>query len=161
MADHGHHTGHGSHGGTSQSHDSHAGHHGPTSAPAPVAEAHDHGAAPTKPAARAQHVAHDGHDKHAGHSVAMFRDKFWISLLLTLPTLVWGHMLQNALGYSAPNFPGSHWIPPLFGTAVFVYGGWVFIQGALRELKDRLPGMMTLISLAITVAFVFSAAVTL
>jgi len=91
----------------------------------------------------------------------MFRDKFWISLLLTLPTLVWGHMLQNALGYSAPNFPGSHWIPPLFGTAVFVYGGWVFIQGALRELKDRLPGMMTLISLAITVAFVFSAAVTL
>ena len=91
----------------------------------------------------------------------MFRDKFWISLLLTLPTLVWGHMLQNALGYSAPHFPGSHWIPPLFGTAVFVYGGWVFIQGALRELKDRLPGMMTLISLAITVAFVFSAAVTL
>jgi len=114
-----------------------------------------------KPDGHDRHGAHDGHDKHAGHSVAMFRDKFWISLLLTLPTLVWGHMLQNALGYSAPNFPGSHWIPPLFGTAVFVYGGWVFIQGALRELKDRLPGMMTLISLAITVAFVFSAAVTL
>ncbi len=91
----------------------------------------------------------------------MFRDKFWVSLLLTLPTLVWGHMLQNALGYTAPHFRGSHWIPPLFGTAVFVYGGWVFIRGALRELKDRLPGMMTLIALAITVAFVFSAAVTL
>ncbi len=91
----------------------------------------------------------------------MFRDKFWISLALTLPTLVWGHMLQNFLGYSAPQFPGAHWIPPVFGTAVFVYGGWVFIQGAIRELQGRLPGMMTLISLAITVAFVFSAVVTL
>ena len=106
-------------------------------------------------------AAHDDHDKHAGHSVAMFRDKFWVSLLLTLPTLVWGHMLQRAFDYTPPQFPGARWIPPLFGTAVFVYGGWVFIQGAIRELKDRLPGMMTLISLAITVAFVFSSAVTL
>jgi Cu2+-exporting ATPase len=91
----------------------------------------------------------------------MFRDKFWLSLLLTLPTLVWGHMLQRAFGYHAPMFPGSQWIPAVFGTAVFVYGGWPFIQGAARELKDRLPGMMTLIALAISVAFVFSAAVTL
>ncbi|HJR68041.1 MAG TPA: heavy metal translocating P-type ATPase, partial [Gemmatimonadaceae bacterium] len=91
----------------------------------------------------------------------MFRDKFWVSLLLTLPTLVWGHMLQSALGYTAPHFPGSMWIPPLFGTAVFLYGGLVFIQGAIRELEDRLPGMMTLIALAITVAFLFSAVVTL
>lgn len=102
-----------------------------------------------------------GHDKHAGHSVAMFRRKFWVSLALTFPTLIWGHMLQRALGYSAPEFPGSVWIPPLFGTGVFVYGGWVFIQGAIRELRDRLPGMMTLISLAISVAFAFSAIVTL
>jgi Cu2+-exporting ATPase len=91
----------------------------------------------------------------------MFRAKFWLSLLLTLPTVVWGHMLQSALGYTAPHFPGSMWIPPLFGTGVFLYGGWVFILGAVRELKDRLPGMMTLIALAITVAFVFSAVVTL
>ena len=109
----------------------------------------------------AGHGAHAGHEKHAGHSVGMFRDRFWISLLLTLPTLVWGHMLQSSLGYTAPHFPGSMWIPALFGTAVFLYGGWVFIQGAVRELKDRLPGMMTLIALAITVAFVFSAVVTL
>ena len=101
------------------------------------------------------------HDKHAGHSVAMFRDKFCITLLLTLPTLVWGHMLQNILGYHAPMFPGSRWIAPLFGTAVFFYGGAPFVQGAWRELKNRLPGMMTLIALAISVAFVFSAAVTL
>jgi Cu2+-exporting ATPase len=103
----------------------------------------------------------NGHDKHAGHSVAMFRDKFWLTLLLTVPTLIWGHMLQSVLGYRAPLFPGSGWIPPLFGTVVYFYGGWPFIQGAVRELRDRLPGMMTLIALAITVAFGFSAAVTL
>src|SRR5688572_5522947 len=91
----------------------------------------------------------------------MFRDKFWISLLLTTPTLIWGHMLQSALGYAAPAFPRSHWIPAVFGTAVFVYGGTPFLQGAIRELRDRLPGMMTLIALAITVAFVYSAAVAL
>ncbi|HSJ16042.1 MAG TPA: heavy metal translocating P-type ATPase [Longimicrobiales bacterium] len=102
-----------------------------------------------------------GHDKHAGHSVAMFRDRFWVSLLLTLPTLVWGHMLGQVTGWHAPAFPGSEWIAPVFGTAVFVYGGLVFLQGAVRELRDRLPGMMTLIALAISVAFGFSAAVTL
>ena len=91
----------------------------------------------------------------------MFRDRFWISLLLTLPTLVWGHMLQSALGFAAPHFPGSHLIPAVFGTAVFAYGGWPFIEGAIRELRARLPGMMTLIALAISVAFVFSAAVTI
>ena len=111
--------------------------------------------------ARAGRTDHAVHDVHAGHSVAMFRDKFWISLLLTAPTLVWGHMLQRAFGYTAPHFPGSHWIPAAFGTAVFAYGGRVFIQGAVREIKDRLPGMMTLIALAISVAFVFSASVTL
>jgi Cu2+-exporting ATPase len=91
----------------------------------------------------------------------MFRDKFWISLALTIPTLVWGHMLQSALGYRAPEFTGSFYLPALFGIAVFLYGGTPFIQGAVRELGDRVPGMMTLISLAITVAFAFSIAVTL
>jgi P-type Cu2+ transporter len=104
---------------------------------------------------------HEGHDKHAGHSVAMFRDKFWISLLLTIPTLIWGHMLQRAFGYPPPAIPGARWIPSVFGTAVFLYGGRPFIQGAIRELRDRQPGMMTLIGLAITVAFAFSTAVTL
>src|SRR5579872_5844286 len=74
------------------------------------------------------HTEHAAHDKHAGHSVAMFRDKFWVSLALTIPTLVWGHMLQQAFRYTAPEFPGSRLIPPIFGTAVFLYGGWVFIQ---------------------------------
>src|SRR5215472_19099355 len=119
---------------------------------------HDHH---TLPAARDRHEQHAGYDKHAGHSVAMFRDKFLVSLLLTIPTLIWGHMLQRAFGYTAPHIAGSEWIPAIFGTAVFVYGGRVFIQGAIRELKDRLPGMMTLIALAISVAFVFSVLVTL
>src|SRR5947209_9655710 len=109
---------------------------------------HDHGHSAEAPAG--SHGGHGGHDKHAGHSVTMFRDKFWISLLLTVPTLIWGHMLQRAFGYTAPHFRGSQWIAPVFGTAVFAYGGWVFIQGAVRELKTRLPGMMTLISLAIS-----------
>lgn len=91
----------------------------------------------------------------------MFRDRFALSLLLTIPTLIWGHLLQGALGYTAPSFSGSSWIPALFGTAVFGYGGWPFLQGAARELRNRLPGMMTLIALAISVAFGFSTAVTL
>jgi P-type Cu2+ transporter len=106
----------------------------------------DHGPAP-------------GHDKHAGHSVEMFRDKFWVTLILTVPTLVWGHMLQSALGYRAPAFPGSAYITAIFGTAVFFYGGMVFIKGAIGELRTRMPGMMTLIALAIVVAFAFSVAV--
>jgi len=103
---------------------------------------------------------HAGHDKHAGHNVAMFRDRFWISLLLAIPTLIWGHMLQRAFTFSPPHFPGSQWIPAVFGTATFLYGGTPFIRGAISELRDRAPGMMTLIALAISVAFVFSAAVT-
>ncbi len=91
----------------------------------------------------------------------MFRRKFWVSLALTIPTVVWGHMLAPLLGIQAPGFPGSRWIAPVFGTAVFLYGGRVFLEGAWREWKRRLPGMMTLISLAIGVAFVFSLAVTL
>jgi len=107
------------------------------------------------------HGTTHAHDKHTGHSVAMFRDKFWITLALSIPTLVWGHMLQQAFGFAAPHFAGSMWIAPVFGTAVFVYGGWPFLQGAVREMRARLPGMMTLIALAISVAFIFSAAVTL
>jgi P-type Cu2+ transporter len=91
----------------------------------------------------------------------MFRDRFWLSLLLTIPTLIWGHMLQSALRYRAPVFPGSVYLPALFGVAVFLYGGTPFLRGAVRELRERVPGMMTLISLAISVAFLFSIAVTL
>jgi len=106
------------------------------------------------------HDAQAGHDRHAGHSVEMFRKKFWGTLALSIPTLLWSPTLQQWLHYTMPEFPGSRYIPALFGTLVFAYGGWVFIQGARSELADRRPGMMTLISLAITVAFLFSLAVT-
>src|SRR6202165_5084974 len=93
------------------------------------------------------------HDRHAGHSVAMFRDKFWLSFALTIPVVVWSSDVQRWFGYTAPSFPGSKLVPAVLGTLVFIYGGVVFIRGAQRELADHKPGMMTLISLAIIVAF--------
>jgi P-type Cu2+ transporter len=113
----------------------------------PAHEAHDPHVGPD---------SHGGHDKHEGHSPEMFRDRFWIALLLTLPVVFWAEHIQELLGYQAPVFPGSAWIPPILGTVIFVHGGWVFVQGAWHELRARLPGMMTLIALAISVAFVFS-----
>jgi P-type Cu2+ transporter len=109
--------------------------------------------------------AHDDHgqasDPHAGHSVAMFRDKFWLSFALTVPVVVWSSDVQRWLGYTAPLFRGSKLVPAVLGTGVFIYGGLVFIRGARRELADHKPGMMTLISLAIIVAFGTSVAATL
>ena len=135
-------------------------HHGAHEHGGHVRHARSHDA----PGGHAEHGGHDkhaSHDKHAGHSVEMFRSKFWISLALTIPTLLWGHMLGRLFGRHEPLLPGAEWIAPLFGTAVFVHGGSVFIKGAVGELRARQPGMMTLIALAITVAFVFSAAVAL
>jgi Cu2+-exporting ATPase len=105
--------------------------------------------------------AHAGHDKHAGHSVAMFRNTFWLTLLLSIPTVIWSEMIQHWFGYTAPRFAGSASTAAVFGTVVYFYGGWPFLHGGYRELRARLPGMMTLISLAITVAFLYSALVTL
>jgi len=105
-------------------------------------------------------AAHMGHGQHAGHSVAMFRDKFWLTLILTLPVVVWSSEVQHWLGYTAPTFPGSQYIPTFLGTVVFLYGGSVFIRGAWGELADHRPGMMTLISLGIVVAFGTSLAAT-
>ncbi|HET9456270.1 MAG TPA: heavy metal translocating P-type ATPase [Candidatus Limnocylindrales bacterium] len=114
-------------------------------------------------AAHGDHSASGGgdHDRHAGHSVAMFRDKFWLSFLLTLPVIAWSEDPQMWLGYTAPEFPGSEYLPAVLGTIVFLYGGLVFLRGGVDELRVRQPGMMTLISLAIIVAFVTSWAGTL
>jgi Cu2+-exporting ATPase len=100
------------------------------------------------------------HDRHAGHAVAMFRDKFWLSFTLTIPVVFWSTDVQHWLGYRAPTFPGSRFIPPILGTVVFVYGGIVFIRGAWGELADHKPGMMTLISLGIIAAYGTSLAAT-
>src|SRR4029077_5524550 len=93
------------------------------------------------------------HDRHAGHSVAMFRDKFWLSFALTVPVVFWSTDVQHWRGYTAPSFPGPKFISVLLRTVVFVYGGLVFIRGAWGELVDHKPGMMTLISLGIIAAF--------
>jgi Cu2+-exporting ATPase len=90
----------------------------------------------------------------------MFRDKFWLSFALTIPTVIWSPEVQHWLGYNAPSFPGARFISAILGTIVFVYGGLVFVRGAQAELADHKPGMMTLISLAIIVAFATSLAAT-
>ncbi|HET9293141.1 MAG TPA: heavy metal translocating P-type ATPase [Gemmatimonadales bacterium] len=91
----------------------------------------------------------------------MFRDRFWVALLLTVPILLWGHMVPGLVGFHPPAFPGSQWFAPGLGTIVFLYGGLPFLKGAAGEIRARLPGMMVLIALAISVAFIFSVAVEL
>ncbi len=94
---------------------------------------------------------------HEGHE-QMFRRRFFISTILSVPVLLYSEMLQEWLGFSVPTFPGSEWINPIFAIIVFAYGGIPFLQMGVPELKDRSPGMMTLISMAISVAFVYSLA---
>ena len=118
-------------------HAAHDGHHEPAPGADTAAEHQDHAA---------------GHDRHAGHSVAMFRDKFWLSLALTIPVMLLSPDIEEWFGYTIPAVPGIEYVPAILGTIIFLYGGVVFIRGAQGELADRKPGMMTLISLAITVA---------
>ncbi|MGA9397497.1 MAG: copper-translocating P-type ATPase [Anaerolineaceae bacterium] len=113
------------------------------------------------------HAAHPAADDHAEHGAAhadhtgheqMFRRKFWVSLILSIPVLLYSVGLQTLLGFSLPAFPGSRWVAPIFALVVFIYGGLPFLKLAVPELKNRQPGMMTLISLAISVAFIYSVA---
>ena len=106
------------------------------------------------------HQVH-GHGEHAGHSTAMFRERFWWSLILSIPVVIFSPMVAHLLGYPLPAFPGSTWIPPVLDTIIFVYGGTPFLKGGWKELKSRQPGMMLLIAMAITVAFVASWVTTL
>ena len=101
------------------------------------------------------HAAHDQHAGHGGHGdhAAQFRDRFWLSLALTIPVVLYSEMVQEWLGFTPPQFPGSQWVAPVLGTVVFLYGGRPFLEGGLAELRSRQPGMMLLISLAILVAF--------
>jgi Cu2+-exporting ATPase len=102
-----------------------------------------------------------GHDRHAGHTTQMFRDRFWVSLALSIPIILYSEMVQMWLSFSMPQFPGSGWVAPVLGTFIFVWGGWPFLKGGFEEAREWRPGMMLLISMAITVAFVASAATTL
>ena len=99
---------------------------------------------------------HKAHDKHAGHTPELFRKKFWISLTLTIPVVIYSEVFGRWFGFTPPAFAGSQFLPLVFGSAIFFYGGVIFLKGALAELKARLPGMMTLISLAILSAYAYS-----
>jgi Cu2+-exporting ATPase len=101
-----------------------------------------------------------GHDKHAGHDPEMFRRKFWLSLALTIPVVLTSEMVMDWFGYTL-DFPGIDWVGPILGSVIFFYGGWPFLVGGVREVRDRAPGMMLLISMAITVAYVASIATAL
>ncbi|NOX44992.1 MAG: copper-translocating P-type ATPase [Caldiserica bacterium] len=114
--------------------------------------------------ARSEHKAHKGHDHHAHHAqmVADFRRRFWVSLGLTVPILLLSPLIQKLLGLpKALAFPGAPYLQLVLASAVYFYGGWPFLRGMWDELRKRQPGMMTLIALAISVAYVYSAAVVL
>jgi P-type Cu2+ transporter len=103
------------------------------------------------------HAEH-GHDGHGGHHdhVAQFRTLFWIMGVLAIPTVALSPMFAMILGYSVPELPGSAWVSPVLGTVMYFWGGKPFLTGAVSEIRSRAPGMMLLIGLAITVAFVSS-----
>ena len=116
-----------------------------------------HGRMDMKHNGRSEHDGHAAHVDHSGHE-QMFRRKFWVSLVLSIPVLVFSPSVQGFLGFDMPVFPGNQLITPVFAVIVFLYGGVPFLQMAVPELKNRKPGMMTLISLAILVAFIYSLA---
>jgi P-type Cu2+ transporter len=112
------------------------------------------------PATHEGHAGHGGHDKHAGHDPEMFRRRFWLSLVLTIPLVVTGEMVMDWFNYSL-DFWGIDLLGPVLGSIVFWWGGWPFLAGGATEVRDRQPGMMLLISMAITVAYVASLATSL
>jgi Cu2+-exporting ATPase len=107
------------------------------------------------PSDHPKRTGHGGHGEHADHA-AIFRDRFWWTLGLTIPVVLYSEMFQRILGYTAPSFAGSDRVSPILGTVIFLYGGWPFLTGAISELRQRQPGMMLLIGLAISVAFIAS-----
>ncbi len=121
---------------------------------------HGHHAEQMGHGADEDHQVHS-HGEHAGHSTAMFRDRFWISLILAVPVVAFSPMFTMLLGYMPPEVPGSSWIAPVLGTIIFIYGGTPFLKGGVAEMRSRQPGMMLLIAMAISVAFIASWVTTL
>lgn len=137
---------------TPHHHDQHTGTH----------EAPDHNSQSTQDhEPHSEHGGHAGHGDHGGHGghgdhAAMFKNKFWLSLALSIPVVFFSPMFASLLGYTTPEFPGADWIAPVLGTVIYFYGGMPFLTGGWSELRSRQPGMMLLIAMAITVAFVAS-----
>ena len=145
----------------SNAHDHHA--HPTREAPHDVHTEHAHEASPDTQHSHASHnahAAHAGHDRHAGHSVEMFRSRFWVCLALTIPVLAYAEGLWELVGLEAPDLPAKAVIPFALATAIFLYGGIVFLRSAVGELRARMPGMMTLVALGISAAYLYSAATT-
>ncbi|WP_394342406.1 copper-translocating P-type ATPase [Salinigranum rubrum] len=132
--------------------DAHEGHEHHASADRGAGHEDDHG-----PSGHDHDDGHGAHTDHSGHE-GMFRRRFWVSLVLSVPVIVFSEFIQDVFGYTTPAFPGSSLIVPVLSVIVFAYGGVPFLSMARTELKNREPGMMMLISLAITVAFVYSMA---
>ena len=135
-------------------------HDHPPTTPAPADHAHRPQVDPGHDGheGRADHTGHGGHASHAGHGdhVAQFRRLFWIMLVLAVPTVASNDMFADILGYGLPDAEWVRWVSPLLGTVLYLWGGRPFLVGAAAELRARRPGMMLLISLALTVAFVAS-----
>jgi Cu2+-exporting ATPase len=123
-----------------------------------ITDSREHQHHPNHAASSDEHDGHSAaHTDHTGHE-QLFRKKFWGSLILSIPVLLFSRGLQMMVGFSLPDFPGSRWIAPIFAVIVFIYGGIPFLKMAVPEIKNRQPGMMTLISLAILVALIYSMA---
>lgn len=145
------HHGHQEHHGHS-SHDDHHGHNG-----------HEHHGGHDDHSGHAGHAGHGGHGGHAGHGdhVGQFRRLFWIMLALAIPVVGFNEMFAHLVGYHLPEAEWVWWVSPILGTIVYFWGGWPFLTGAVSEIRSRKPGMMLLIGLAITVAFIASWGATL
>ncbi|WP_460359279.1 heavy metal translocating P-type ATPase [Mycobacterium sp. ZZG] len=117
---------------------------------------HPHATAPGHSAAHPGSSTAHGHAGHGGDHVAQFRKLFWVNLILAVPVVAFSSMFAMLLGYQVPDLPGVRWIAPLLGTVLYIVGGRPFLMGAVSEIRSRKPGMMLLIGLAITVAFVAS-----
>jgi Cu2+-exporting ATPase len=107
-----------------------------------------------------KHQQHGAGGGHAGHGEAMFARPFWVALVLTVPILLYAEPIEHLLGYTAPRFPGSDWLVAALASVIYWYCGWVFLTGAIAELRSRQPGMMTLVALAISTAYFYSLAIT-
>ncbi len=99
---------------------------------------------------------HDAPDKHAGHSTNIFKMKFWVSLILSIPVVLYSDVAQKLLQWQAPAFPGSQYFQFVLASVIFFYGGLIFLESAWREIRGKMPGMMTLIAIAITTAYAWS-----
>lgn len=143
-----------------QVHHGHGGHDSHQAIEQTSPEAAVHGSHDAAHTVHSGHTSHAEHSGHAGHSEEMFKRPFWISLILTIPVLAYAHLFQELFNYRAPSFPGSDYLSFVLGSVIYWYGGWVFLSSATGELKNRAPGMMTLVALAISTAYFYSVAVT-